>query len=409
MKNPDIFTACMRRLLLGLLCMYLSACASLPPGPSTQCHIQSMPLALESTSPLTKADELTPAASSCFVRPGGTLQAMVLSGGGADAAFGAGFITGLLKRGQLVGDAAPCYLTGVSAGAILAPFVYLATAQDPQVRQRYQTQLAQLFQGIDDKRVLALNAPWRLLRDKSVYRSDLIFDEINRQLTPTLIQDLAQEYQRSGRIILIGAINIYNGQFELIDLTAQFQQAARQPSHQACLVNSIRASASIPVVFEPVSMLASHVRGGEIERKLYIDGGIRYPLFLHASLLNALNVQHKAVTVMTIINHPGVAQTLNAEKPLLSALGWRPYMNMIGEVSRNQRMSDAAFMVANELEKYHYQGLWANGQVASACIARKPASKIFDADYQQCLFDAGQQQAASPQPWAAAPILPAMH
>lgn len=397
------------RLLGVVFSLILTACATPHTHDKASCHIQSLPLALNLAEPSANPTWLTPAAHSCFVRAGNQLNAMVLSGGGADAAFGAGFVSGLLKRGQLMGEDAPCYITGVSAGAILAPFVYLSTAQDPQVRSRYQAQLARLFQGIDDQRVLALNSPLTLLRGKSVYRADRIREEIHRQLTPTLVQDLAQEYQRTGRTILIGAVNLYSGQFELIDLTTQFQQAARQPTQQACIVDSIRASASIPVVFEPVALQAQHAAGGSIERKLYIDGGIRYPMFLHAELLNALNVQHKAVTVMTVVNHPGVAQALNADKPELQDLGWRPYMNMIGEVSRNQRMSDSAYMVANELKKFGYRGLWANGEVANRCIPAKPANKIFDKDYQQCLFDAGYAQALSAQPWADAPVLPAMH
>lgn len=346
----------------------------------------------------------------------GPVHALLLSGGGADAAYGAGVVTGLVSRelqAHTTPNASPsprwqpCYITGVSAGAMLAPFAYLATASDPALQARYLPRLKGLSQVIDDDKVLSLNAPWRMLSRKSVYRAAPIAEGIQSQLDDTLLADLAQEYQRTGRKLYIGVVDTYSGLFEIVDLTALVAQASEQPSAKACVYNSIRASAAIPVVFEPVEMQSTQ------GRRLYVDGGMRYPLFLNAALLETLRaaagLKQQPVDVLAVVNHPGLSHPLAAEQPDVSSLDWRRYMTVVGEVSRNQRMTDSAFMVQNEAQRYGYHIAWANGQVAAACLANKNQRKLFDSDFQRCLFDEGQQQAQQDHPWAKAPILPAMH
>ena len=61
---------------------------------------------------------------------GGVVNVLALSGGGAGAAFGAGALTGLTKAGTR-----PDFhvVTGVSAGALTAPFAFLGPAWDDQL------------------------------------------------------------------------------------------------------------------------------------------------------------------------------------------------------------------------------------------------------------------------------------
>lgn len=396
---------------LCILCIFslLVACASVPQAKSARCEIDSLALPVDTPLPAAQLEAFaTLDPYRCQLTAGQPYRAMVLSGGGADAAYGAGVISGLLKAGMLNPDNAPCYTTGVSAGAILAPYVYLATAQNAQVRQKYQQRLQQLFQQIDDDHLLALNLPWQILSDKSVYDAKRIYAEIARQLDADFIAAVAQEYQATGRKLYIGAVDIYRGQFEIIDLSRQFLLSATQPSQTACLVDSIRASAAIPLVFEPVLLHTP------TQPKLLIDGGMRYPLFLYADFLQTLKQHdpssHNApVEVMIVVNHPGLSAPLAKTAPAIRDISFRSYMNSVGEITRNQRMTDAAFMVQHEMQQHHFVGLWANGQRAGQCVHNKNQSKLFDAQYQACLFEAGFSQAQSTKPFEDAPYLPAMH
>ena len=62
----------------------------------------------------------------------GRVRALVLSGGGAGGAFGAGALVGLSRRQER-----PQYdvVTGVSAGALIAPFAFLGPEWDPQLTE----------------------------------------------------------------------------------------------------------------------------------------------------------------------------------------------------------------------------------------------------------------------------------
>src|SRR6185437_1666866 len=61
---------------------------------------------------------------------------LALSGGGANAAFGAGALIGLTQA-----HARPTFtvVTGVSAGALIAPFAFLGAEWDPQLRHVFDS------------------------------------------------------------------------------------------------------------------------------------------------------------------------------------------------------------------------------------------------------------------------------
>jgi hypothetical protein len=64
----------------------------------------------------------------------GTLSALVLSGGGAGGAFGAGALVGLSRRQErLQYDV----VTGVSTGALIAPFAFLGPEWDAQLTEAF--------------------------------------------------------------------------------------------------------------------------------------------------------------------------------------------------------------------------------------------------------------------------------
>lgn len=65
---------------------------------------------------------------------GRRVNILALSGGGAGGAFGAGALVGLSQRGDR-----PVFdlVTGVSAGALIAPFAYLGPAWDVQLKDAF--------------------------------------------------------------------------------------------------------------------------------------------------------------------------------------------------------------------------------------------------------------------------------
>ena len=62
------------------------------------------------------------------------MQLLAVSGGGENGAFGAGLLCGWSEHGTR-----PVFelVTGVSTGALTAPFAYLGSGYDPQLRAVY--------------------------------------------------------------------------------------------------------------------------------------------------------------------------------------------------------------------------------------------------------------------------------
>ena len=62
------------------------------------------------------------------------LDLLRISGGGENGAFGAGLLNGWTERG---GRPAFFLVTGISTGALSAPFAFLGSGRDPQLRSVY--------------------------------------------------------------------------------------------------------------------------------------------------------------------------------------------------------------------------------------------------------------------------------
>ncbi|MEM7491051.1 MAG: patatin-like phospholipase family protein, partial [Pseudomonadota bacterium] len=81
-------------------------------------------------------------------RGGGSPQFLALSGGGARGAFGAGLLVGWTESGTR-----PSFdlVTGISAGALIAPFAFLGPEGDADLRDVWTSGVVE---GIDDRRFI---------------------------------------------------------------------------------------------------------------------------------------------------------------------------------------------------------------------------------------------------------------
>src|SRR6516225_5301576 len=112
---------------------------------------------------------------------------LILSTGGSDGAFGAGLLNGLSEAGKRPDYAV---VTGVSTGALMAPFVFAGPRYDAALKAVYtQTSAADVFEvGGTGESFLDT---WPL--------KDLIAKEI----TPALIADIAAAHQAGRRLFIV--------------------------------------------------------------------------------------------------------------------------------------------------------------------------------------------------------------
>jgi hypothetical protein len=190
---------------------------------------------------------------------------LALSGGGDDGAFGAGLLNGWTSFGNR-----PEFklVTGISTGALLAPFAFLGPDQDRILTEVYtRTTPKDILEergylAAISNDALADNAPLKRL--------------LQRYVTSSLLKKIADEYAK-GRLLLIATTNLDSRQAVIWNMTkiaASGKLDALHLFHQIML-----ASAAIPGAFPPV-MIDVEVDGKRYQ-EMHVDGGAMAQVFLY--------------------------------------------------------------------------------------------------------------------------------
>jgi predicted patatin/cPLA2 family phospholipase len=191
---------------------------------------------------------------------------LAISGGGDDGAFGAGLLVGWDDRGDR-----PQFdvVTGVSTGALSAPFAFLGKEYDRQLRKVY-TEVSADY--IFHKRPPLLSAiASDALMDNTPLRS-----MIAAFVDDEMIRKIAEEY-RKGRLLLILTTNLDQGRPVVWNIGAIAESS--DPQARELIVDVLLASASIPAVFPPV-MIDVTVDGQKFQ-EMHVDGGTIAQAFLY--------------------------------------------------------------------------------------------------------------------------------
>jgi predicted acylesterase/phospholipase RssA len=192
----------------------------------------------------------------------GTVRALVLSGGGAGGAFGAGALVGLSRRQER-----PQFdvVTGVSAGALIAPFAFLGPEWDSQLTEAFTSGRGE---QMSLRGVLAL--PFGASR-----RSAALTALVEHYVTPDLIKGVARE-AASGRLLWVATTDLDKEETVIWDLGAIAMRGG-EPARKL-FRDVLVASASIPGVFEPVLI---HVQlGDRLYDEMHVDGSASTSLFV---------------------------------------------------------------------------------------------------------------------------------
>ena len=189
---------------------------------------------------------------------------LAISGGGTDGAFAAGLLAGWEQKGTR-----PQFhvVTGVSAGAITAPFAFLGPAYDGKLKEIW-TQYGK--NDLIRPKVLA-----GLLGGDAVTDTAPLANLIARYVDRQVLLEIAQAY-RQGRVLLIGTTNL-DAQRPVIwnmgEIAVKGDQDALRLFRRVIL-----ASAAIPGAFPPVHI---EVRAeGKRYEEMHVDGGATREVFV---------------------------------------------------------------------------------------------------------------------------------
>ena len=204
---------------------------------------------------------------------------LAISGGGDKGAFGAGLLCGWTSAGNR-----PVFkaVTGISTGALIAPFAFLGPKYDYILREVY-TKISpkdvlkprSIFTAAFFEDALADNAPLRRL--------------IKRYVTEDILQEISREHER-GRLLLIMTTNL-DARKSVIWNMGKIA-ASGHPEALNLFPNIMLASAAIPAAFPPM-MFDVEVNGKQYQ-EMHVDGGAMKQVFLYPPALKARAVSEQA-------------------------------------------------------------------------------------------------------------------
>ncbi len=187
-----------------------------------------------------------------------TPSALLLSGGGANGAWGAGALKGWSESGDR--PAAFDIVTGISTGSLISSFAFIGREADAILERAYTTVSNE---DIYRKRFF-LTA---VFFSSSLKTTEPLEEMLRQYVTKEIIDRVGAIYQRERRLLLVGTVDMDSGAFVMWDMTKL--AASTEPDKYDMYRRVLLAATAIPVVFPPVM----------IDGAMHVDGGIREQVF----------------------------------------------------------------------------------------------------------------------------------
>ena len=299
---------------------------------------------------------------------------LTLSSGGSDGAFGAGLLNGFTASGKRPDFAV---VTGASTGALIAPFAFAGP--------RYDDALRDAFTKISAADVFEIGATPESFLDTWPLK-----DLIAKQVTPTLIADIAAQY-RAGRRLFIVTTNLDSERSVVWNMGAI---AAHGGDRAIKLFRTVLlASSSIPGAFPPVQIDVES--DGKHFSEMHVDGGVGGQFFVApAALMAATSDYRLPATALYVVVNSGLQPDFQVvERSTAQILAQS--VGMAVKVD-TRLMLDRAYLVAKR------SGISFN--VASIPPSfNAPSRGAFDPKYMKALFDVGFDIGKSPTPFETVP------
>jgi hypothetical protein len=303
---------------------------------------------------------------------------LVISGGGEDGAFGAGLLVGWSAAGtrpefQVV--------TGVSTGALIAPFAFLGPSYDRQLQEVYTR-----YSSAD---LIEVRNIFSILSGDAAADTVPLQRLLERYVDDQVVAAIAAE-GRQGRSLLVGTTNLDAGRPVTWDLTRI--AASGSPAAKRLIQQVILASASIPGAFPPVVIDVE--ANGRRFQELHVDGGVTSQLFLSPSGIDWQMVAER----LRVDGKPQLYVIRNAKlTPTWESVPQRVLPILARTVStliRTQGVGDLAqiYLLAKR------DGLGYNLAWIPLNFTDTP-KEAFDRDYMRKLFTLGYDLAAKGYPW----------
>jgi len=312
---------------------------------------------------------------------------LILSGGGANGAYGAG----VLKAWTEIGTRPEFVLvTGISTGALIAPFAFLGSQYDDIMEELYTT--------LDSSSLIADRSIWKILGGDAVVDTTPLSRVLERILTDELIQALAREYAR-GRTLLVGTTNLDAARPVVWNITRM--AASGHPEAPELIRKVLLASASIPGAFPPV-YVPVQAPDGKTYDEMHVDGGATSQMFFYPASVDWKKIKElldvQGTPDLYVIRNAWIDPQYEIVEPRLLPIAGRTIDSLI----RTQGKGDFYRMWAlAERDDIEVHATWIPDEAREEL--RVEPSEAFDPKYMTALFEYGYRRTLEGKTWFDAP------
>ena len=303
---------------------------------------------------------------------------LAVSGGGDNGAFGAGLMNGWTALGTR-----PEFkmVTGVSTGALIAPFAFLGPDYDAALRDVYTS--------MTPEKVFKPRGLTAALFNDAMADTGPLAQVIEGYADQKMLDAIAREYQK-GRLLLIGTTHLDAQRPVIWNIGAI--AASGHPGSLALFRNILRASAAIPGLFQPV--LFDVEIDGRKYQEMHVDGGAIAQLFLYPPSINigapGLRRQRHAYVIRNARLDPDYAES---ERRTISIAG-RAINTMLAASGQNDVLR-TYFVTQRDGVDYNLAYIGADFSA--------PKAGEFDQAYMRALYAYGFQEGRDGRAWHKVP------
>lgn len=257
---------------------------------------------------------------SGLFREGDIVSILAISGGGGDGAFGAGLLCGWTAAGNR-----PNFklVTGISTGALTAPFAFLGPTYDDKLKKVYTT--------ISSRDIFKLKSLFGMVQTDAISLNDPLAKLTTEYIDEKMLKDIAAEHLK-GRRLYIGTTAL-DAQRPVIWNMGAIAASGRSDALELFRKIMI-ASAAVPVAFPPVYIPVD--AGGISYDEMHVDGGVTNQVFLYGPMLN-LPAGRKILgydqplrkTRVFVIRNTRIKSNWLAVKPVMRSIAPRSVASLI--------------------------------------------------------------------------------
>ena len=340
------------------------------------------------TAPLTEAgrqalrNELAWRESSGQTGPLPPAAFLAISGGGDDGAFTAGLLNGWTAHGDRPEFKA---VTGVSTGALIAPFAFLGP--------RYDGVLKAIYTNVSKKNIFRPRSLFGILFNDALSDTTPLRQLTEMYVDQSLLDQIAAEYAK-GRVLLVGTTDLDTLEPVLWNLTAI--ASSKDPRALKLFRTILVASAAIPGAFPPV-MIDVDVDGKHYQ-EMHVDGGAMTQVFLYPPSVNiaeqgaAMGVERSRVAYI-IRNARLDPDWANVKRRTLPIAG-----RAINSLMQTQGIGDLyRIFVTTQRDHVDFNLAYIPASFT------EPHPEPFAPRYMRALYQKGYDLAANGYPWSKSP------